>query len=227
MVKPCLFIFLGNDDPGKRERIESLQRELFPPDLKYFNYIVIYGDDKRLMPQGFKEELMCFPTDGAQKRLIVIRMAQKLKKPLVCCLKDALRVMQDKVVIVLDTDEFKTGHAFAAEFSEFGAQIVHFKKTAEVNVFDLGRAILDRKPDLSLNILSGLLGDKERTDKILGAIFWQWERAYGGRRLEEGVYKKGLEFILDADKRLKSSSSAFARQTLILEALAVKLSYLP
>lgn len=226
MVGASFFILLGVDESGKRERIESLQKELFPPELKEFNYALVYGDDKSLTIQSFKELLMCLPTEGARKRLLVMKAAHKLKKPLLRCLKELLVKIHDDVVVVFDVDELKAGNTLAAEFSGLGAQVIRFKSQSDVSVFDLGRTILQHEPEAALGILNGLLKSRERADKILGAIFWQWDHAYSERRLKEETYGKGLRFILDADKRLKSSSSAFVRQTLILEALTVKLSYL-
>ena len=95
-----------------------------------------------------------------------------------------------------------------------------------MNVFDLGRSIMARKPDQALKTLSKLLRYREKSEKILGALFWQWERFYTDKRLAETLYRRGLKLMLEADKRLKSSASAYGRESLILEALVVKLSYL-
>ncbi|MFH1691025.1 MAG: hypothetical protein ABIC68_00430 [Candidatus Omnitrophota bacterium] len=226
MVGASFFILLGFDENGKRQRIESLQEELFPPELKEFNYAIVYGDDKRLTIQGFKELLMSLPTQGASKRLLVVKAAHKLKKNFIRCLKELWAKVCDGVVVVLDVDELKAGNTLAAEFSSLGVQVIRFKSQADISVFDLGRSILQHESQASLCILDRLLKSRERADKILGAIFWQWEHARSNQRLREETYDKGLRFILDADKKLKSSSSAFARQTLILESLTVKLSYL-
>ncbi len=226
MVAASLFIFLGDDEAGKRQRIASLQKELFPPELKDFNLSIIYGDDKRLTAQSFKELLMFLPTEGAQRRLFIIKMAHKLKKPLLLCLKKNLEKMRESTVVVVDIDELKSADMFVNEFSGFNAEVVRFKMHPDLNIFDLGRAILKRQPEEALRVLSGFMQNRERTDKILGAMFWQWDNAYSKGQIAQQDYDKGLRFILEADKKLKSTSSAFARQTLILETLVVKLSYL-
>lgn len=226
MVEPCVFIFLGTDESEKQKRIESFQKKLFPPGLKDLNYAILYGDEKHLSSQQFKEALSCFPTEGVKKRLVVIKAAHKLNKTYQSCLEEELQLNSGKIVVILDVPEVKGTESFVSEFSKLGAQVIRFKEEVSSNVFDLGRAIAAHKPDMALKILSGLLHNKEKSEKILGAIFWQWERLYSQNRLAQEAYKKGLKLISGADKKLKSSSSVYARETLILEALAVKLSLL-
>lgn len=230
MVEPHVFIFLGNDELQKRERLELLQKKLFPPEIKEFNYSLLYGDDKDLTPKALKEALSSYPQAGASKRLVVIKMAHKLSKAHHACLLEECRVISDKTVVVLDMpqDGGKVSESFVGELADNGSQVVRFPggQMAMANAFDLGRAIASRKPESALKILAGLLRYKEKAEKIIGAIFWQWERLYKDRRISEEKYKRGLRLISETDKRLKSSTSAFAREVLILEALVVRLSSL-
>lgn len=226
MVEPRVFIFLGSDELEKHKRIELLQQKIFPPSLKDLNYTLFYGDEKHLTPSELTEALTCFPTEGAKKRLVVIKMAHKLKPALQACLAHVVRASENKTMIILDVPELKGSEGFVDEFSKMGAQMIRFRTEVAPNVFDLGRAVQMHHPETALKILSGLLRYREKTEKILGALFWQWERFGSDKRMSQDSYKKGLKLILEADKRLKNSSSAYARQTLILEALVVKLAYL-
>jgi len=226
MVEPGVFIFLGSDELKKQEHLESLRKKLFPPELKEFNFTLFYGDDKQFRPEGLKEALSLFPTEGAKKRLIVIKAAQKMSAGLLKCLTEELHQLKSKNLIVLDVPEVKGSEDFVGEFTKLGAGVLRFKSDTPINVFDLGRSIMARKPDQALKTLSKLLRYREKSEKILGALFWQWERFYTDKRLAEALYKRGLKLMLEADKRLKSSASAYGRESLILEALVVKLSYL-
>jgi len=226
MVEPRVFIFVGSDELKKQEYLESLQKKLFPPELKEFNFTLFYGDDKQFGPQMLKEALSCFPTEGAKKRLVVIKAAQKMNTGLLKCLTEELRQSKSKNIIVLDVGEAKGFEEILEEFTKLGAGVVRFKSELPMNVFDLGRSIMARKPDQALKTLSKLLRYREKSEKILGALFWQWERFYTDKRLAEDLYKRGLKLMLDADKRLKSSASAYGRESVILEALVVKLSCL-
>ena len=229
MVEPHVFIFSGNDELRKHEQLELLQKKLFPPDIKEFNYCLLYGDDKDFAPKDLKEALSCFPQAGASKRLVVIKMAHKLSKAHQACLLEECRIIACKTIVVLDVpgDGGKASESFVGVLAKAGAQVVRFAgEAAAANAFDLGRAIAARRPESALKILAGLIRYKEKAEKIIGAIFWQWERLHADRRISEENYKRGLRLISEADKRLKSSSSAFAREVLILEALVVRLSSL-
>lgn len=221
-----VFLFLGSDENAKQEKLNALQQRFFPPELKEFNYTVCYGDDKQLSPVYLQEMLLGLPSDGAKKRLCVVRRAHRLNKANRTLLLSALEEGLTRLAIVFDIPEVEDSEDFVAEFSKRGAQLVRFKSETPANIFDLGRAIMAQSPEQALKILSRASVSRERPEKIVGTIFWQWERGFTQKRLVADVYKKGLKMILEADKKLKSSSSAYARQHLILEALVVKLSCL-
>jgi DNA polymerase III delta subunit len=225
MVEPHVFIYLGSDESEKLDRIENLQKKLFPPDLKELNYNLYHADDKDLGVAEFKEALMALPTEGVRSRLIVIRSAHKLSGPLKAMLTEALKNNKGRV-IVLDVPVSRGTEAFVSEFTKKGARVVRFKEESVPDVFALARSIVDHRPELALRILSALTKSKDKPEGIPGAIFWQWEKSRAERRFSEKVYKDGLKIIFEADKELKSSSSKFARGALILERLVVRLSYL-
>ncbi len=226
MVEPRVVIFLGSDELEKQKKIELVQQKFFPPSLKDLNYTVLYADDRRLTPIELKEAIVSLPTEGAQKRLVVIKQAHKLKRALLECLIEEAGRKQDKTAIILDVPDVKGSEDFVREFSRIGAAIVRFKSEVAANAFDLGRAISAHKTQAALEILSGLLGRREKAEKILGGLFWQWERLGSEGAIAQDVFKKGLKTLLEADRKLKSTSSAYARESLILETLVVKLSYL-
>lgn len=227
MVESGVFIFLGGDELAKQKKIEDLQKKLFPANLKDLNYDLLYADEKQLKVSAFKEILSCLPTEGARKRLVVIKNAHRLTSVLADCLGQELPKIQNKMIVVLDVPDVKAGEGFVKEFVKKGASVLRFKSEIPTNVFDLGRAMISRQPEACLKILSNLKLERQRAEKILGVIFWQWEHAYSQKALGDDAYKRGLKLILDADRRLKNSSSGVAREVLILEALVVKLSYLP
>jgi DNA polymerase III delta subunit len=226
MVDSTLSIFLGADEAEKLKRIEHFQKNLFPTTLKELNFTLLYADDKDLTAEILKNALDCFPTEGAKRRLVVIKRAHKLKKNLQTFLSDFLSKPLLRTVLVLDIPEVKDSENLVEEFVKRGAEVIRFKTEVNSNAFDLCRAVMSHQAETALMILTALLRYKEQQPKILGALFWQWERSFTQKRLSLDSYKKGLKAILEADKKLKSSSSAFAREALILETLVVKLSYL-
>lgn len=226
MVESRLYILCGSDEQEKDRRIEDLQKKFFPPELRELNYTLLHGDDKDLTPQRIKEALCCAPTSGAQARLVVLRQAHRLPQALKGFLVREVTAAAAGTAVVLDVVDNHQLETLKTALKSARPQVVRVSSKASGSVFDLGRAILSRRPDAALNILSDLLRSREKSEKILGAIFWQWEHFREERRLSDEVYKEGLKILAQADKRLKSSSSAFGRAQLILESLVVRLSYL-
>ena len=225
MVEPRVILFCGGDELQKQRRIEDLQKKFFPPDIKDLNYTLLHGDDKDLTPKKIQEVLSYGPTGGAAKRLLVIRAADRMNQATERALMERLTGSDLATVAVLDVATKENLEGLKEALRDAHPRVEWFLTASAPNVFDLGRAVLGRRPDAALKILCGLLEGRERSEKILGGIFWQWENFYSTRKISVEAYRKGLKMILAADKRLKSSSSAFARAQLVLEALVVKLSY--
>jgi DNA polymerase III delta subunit len=231
MVVPSAYLFVGSDELRKHERLELIAKELFPPELRELNVTLLYGDDRRLSPQDFKEYLSLLPTDGAHARLLVLRMAHKLGKPLRQALVRNIAVKPRKTVVVVDIPE--TRGDVSSEMQDFiralegaGARLVRFREDEPLNVFDLGRSIVERQAARALQTLEELLRHRERPEKILGGLSWQWEKFFSQKRIGPKGYARGVKLMLDADRKLKSSVSAYARDHAILEILVVKLSCL-
>jgi DNA polymerase III delta subunit len=231
MVAPAAYLFVGSDELRKHEKLELIAKELFPPELRELNATLLYGDDRQLSPQDLKEYLSLLPTEGAGARLLVLRMAHKLGKPLREALVRNLAAKPQKTVIVVDIPETR-GDA-SAETQDFvralegaGARLVRFKEEVPINVFDLGRSITERQAGRALQILEELLRHRERAEKILGGLSWQWEKFFSQKTIGPKGYTRGIKLMLDADRKLKSSVSAYARDHAILEILVVRLSSL-
>lgn len=225
MVEPHFIIFLGQSEGDKDRRLQALQKNAFPPELKDLNYTVLHADDKHLTLSMVTEALSCLPTQGAKKRLLLIRMAHKLDRRVLAGIITKFNKSCD-TILILDFPETRPQEAFLAETRKAGAEVVVFKEVQAATAFDLGRAIVSGRTEEALKVLLNLLRYRDKAEKILGALFWQWERTFAEKKLESEPYRNGLKAILDADKRLKSTSSAYARESLILETLVVKLSYL-
>ncbi len=225
MVEPRVVIFVGKDDLQKDKRLESIQKKAFPPELKDLNFTILYADDRKVTLNVITEALSCMPTSGAKERVLVIKNSDKLDKKILSGLVINFK-KTTKTIVVMDFPESKVQEDFLSEAKKAGAQVVRFKETEALTAFDLGRAITSGRTQDALKILLTLLRYKDKSEKILGAIFWQWERSHSDRSIGEDPYRKGLKIILDADKRLKSSVSTYARESLILETLVVKLAFL-
>lgn len=226
MVEHCLWIFAGEGGEAKEKKIDQLAQKAFPSELKDLNTSVFHGDDKLLTPARLADAIFVQPTSGARQRLILIRGAEKLPRACLEGLEKMLSAPLAHAVVVLDTLDLEAGEALARRFQGAGASVTRFQKEKQADVFDLGRAILCRQPDEALRILGGLLRRRgERPEKIVGGLFWQWERSFKEKKISAQIYQQGVRFFADADRRLKSSSLARAGETLVLETLVVKLGY--
>src|SRR5512135_2513230 len=156
MVEPSVLIFLGTDEPQKQKRLDLLKKKLFPPDLSELNTTVLYGDDKELTPASLTEALVSIPMSGAQKRLVIIRMAHKMSAPLLACLEKEWGRALRHAVVVLDVPQAKGTEELVSAWRRAGAEVVPFKNRLPATVFDLGRAIMTRQADSALVLLNGL-----------------------------------------------------------------------
>jgi len=225
MVESHVTVFLGGEEPAKREKLHLLEEKLFPVSLRELNTTVLYADDKDLTPALLQEALACLPTAGASRRLVVVKSAHRLNKSVLDVLCEACRRPPSSCVLVIDVPDLEAGEKAVAALNRNGAQIVRFRSKVPPDVFDLGRAILSRRPQEALKVLADVLADRQKPEKLMGALLWQWEKGWRGGRISREVYRKGLALMVATDRRFKTSS-ARRQGPMLLELLVVKLSYL-
>ncbi len=225
MVEPHVTVFLGGEEPAKHKRLDLLQEKLFPAGLRELNTTVFHADDRDLTPARMQEVLACLPTAGASRRLVVVKSAHQLKKSVLDVLCGAARKPPSSCTLVIDVPDVEAGGKAVAALSENGARIVRFRSEVPPNVFDLGRAIMARRPQEALKVLAEVLADRQRPEKLMGALLWQWEKGRRQGRISREAYAKGLALMAATDRRFKTSS-ARRQGPLLLELLVVKLSYL-
>jgi hypothetical protein len=225
MVEPRAFIFVGSREPDKRQRYDLLKRQLFPSEIADLNTRIFYAEEHSWSVRDLQEAMADLPTEGARQRLVVLRNAHRADRATIAFLTQMFKDVPKSVLFLADIPDEEEAAPFLEAWQGPGVQVVRFKgASAGPGAFDLARAILSRKPDAALGILSGLLKEKERPERILGALLWQWDRAKEERRLDEAAYKKGLGWLTEADRRLKKSAFGKRQDKAILEVLVVKLS---
>jgi len=225
MVEPRVTVFLGSDESAKHARLMLLQKKSFPASLKELNTTVFYADDKDMSPVSLQEALSCLPTGGAPCRLVIVKAGHCLKKGSLDVLCAASRRPEATSVVIVDVPDVKAGEKVVRALDKAGAPVVRFKSDVPLSVFDLGRAIIGKKPQEALRLLAGVMEDRQRPEKLMGALLWQWEKAYRSRRISLEAYRKGLALMAETDRRFKTSS-ARRQGRLLLELLVVRLSYL-
>ena len=208
-----IYLFAGEDEPAKQERISSLKKQLFPADTESFNYDSFYA--KELNLTLLKELLGRLPV-LAKQRLLVIKDILKLKPDIQEYILSRLKDLPQNIILILDVS--KT----SAEASRFisallkAAKVINFKSPPETNAFDLARAIERKAAESALNMLADLFANGERPERILGALRYQFVRP--GASPEESRNK--IQLLLETDNNLKTGR---IKPVFALEALVVKL----
>ncbi|MGE5279923.1 MAG: hypothetical protein ACM3L6_04180 [Deltaproteobacteria bacterium] len=226
MVEPRVTVFWGSEEPAKHRKLALLEKKLFPPALRELNTNVFYADDKELTPAALQEACACLPTQGARQRLVVVRSAHRLTAPVLqvlCAI--AQETGPAPCAVLVDVSPPREGEKVVAALTQAGARLERFKSDAAPSVFDLGAAIMDRRPQAALRVLADVLEDRQKPEKLMGALLWQWEKGRKSRRISPQGYQKGLALMAETDRRLKTSS-ARRQGRLLLELLVVKLSCL-
>lgn len=208
-----IYLFTGEDEPAKQERISSLKKQLFPPDTESFNYDSFYA--KELNLPLLKELLNRLPVSATQ-RLLVIKDILKLKPDIQEYLLSRLTDLPRNIILILDISR---PPAEAGRFISVllkAAKVINFKSKQETNAFDLARAIERKSAERALAILADLFANGERPERILGALRYQFIRS--GSPLEESRNK--IQLLLETDNNLKTGR---IKPVFALEALVVKL----
>lgn len=208
-----IYLFIGEDELAKTEKIQSFKKQLFPPELEPFNYEVFSA--KELTLPLLKEALSRLPV-SAKGRLLVIKDALKLKDEIKECLLDRLKHWPETITVIFDLsrppqeeNKFLSGLLKAS-------RAIHFKAKEEVNAFGLARAMERKQAESALNILLELFNAGEKAERIMGALRYQFAKP----SLNPEERKKKISLLLDTDMNIKTGR---LRPEFALEALIVKL----
>ena len=208
-----IYLFTGEDEPAKQERISSLKKQLFPADTESFNYDSFYARELNL---ALLKELLGRLPVLAKQRLLVIKDILKLKPDIQEYILSRLKDLPQNIILILDVS--KT----SAEASRFisallkTAKVISFKSPPETNAFDLARAIERKSSESALNILADLFANGERPERILGALRYQFVRPGAS----PGENRNKIQLLLETDNNLKTGR---IKPVFALEALVVKL----
>jgi DNA polymerase III delta subunit len=210
-----IYLFIGEDEPAKSEKIHALKKQLLTPHLEQFNYEVFYA--KELTPALFKEALSRLPV-SSQSRLLVIKDALKLKETLQEYFLSRLESLPRDLVIILDITVIpKETSPFLNKILKT-AKVERFKAVRSANAFTLARAIKMKQPEYALNILADLFTQGEKPERILGGLRYQLVQT--NYSAKDRINK--IKLLLETDISLKTGR---LKPSLALEALVIKLCH--
>ena len=215
------YLFIGEDEPAKRDKINSLKSELLKKGFEDFNCESFYA--KELTLPLFKEALSRLPLESPQ-RIVVIKDVFKLKDELKDYLAAQIEKLPEDLILILESAVIpKTESAFVNKISRYG-KVIPFKAKEKIDAFGLARAIERKDASSALNLLVDLFRNGEKPEMILGALRHRFVKsdsfssATDNLKLKEKKEKVGL--LMEADLNLKTGK---VKPEFALEVLVVKL----
>ena len=216
-----LYFFIGEDEPAKQEKINSLKNESLKKGFEDFNCESFYA--KELTLPLFKEALSRLPLESP-KRIMVIKDVFKLKDELKDYFTAQIEKLPEDLIIILEAAIIpKAESAFFNKISRYG-KVIPFKAKEKIDAFGLARAIERKDASSALNLLVDLFRNGEKPEMILGALRHRFVKsdsfssATDNLKLKEKKEKVGL--LMEADLNLKTGK---VKPEFALEVLVVKL----
>lgn len=216
-----LYLFIGEDEPAKQEKIHSLKSELLKKGFEDFNYEAL--DAKELTLPTLKEALSRLPVESPQ-RIMVIKDVFRLQDALKDYFTAQIEKLPKDLIIILEAAVIpKAESAFFNKISKYG-KVIPFKTKEKINAFGLARAIERKDADSALNMLVDLFRNGEKPERILGALRYQFVKSDSSFTAPDSLKlkekKEKVSLLLETDLNLKTGK---VKPEFALEALVVKL----
>ena len=222
-----LYLFIGEDESAKQEKIHSLKSEVLKKGFEDFNYEAFYA--KELTLPALKEALSRLPVRQAglpvesPQRIMMIKDVFGLQDELKDYFTAQIEKLPKDLIIILEAAVIpKEESAFFNKISKYG-KVIPFKTKERINAFGLARAIERKDADSALNMLVDLFRSGEKPERILGALRYQFVKsdsfsaAPDSLKLKEK--KEKVSLLLETDLNLKTGKvkPEFALETLVVK----------
>lgn len=211
-----VYLFIGEDSLSKDIKLERIKQEFLPPVEKNFNLDVLYAKELDLLT--LQERIRTLPLKS-KKRIIVIKDAQRLGDNIKKFILDYVKHAPPSVILVLDISQKNYKDEFISHLCRY-AQVCRFRESVQLDTFALAHPIETKRLDFALRLLSQLLKDGEKPERILGGLRYIWERD----SISGIETRKRLKALLDCDIDIKTGR---LRPDFALEKLVVRLCGLP
>ena len=205
-----IYLFIGSDNLAKDIQLKKLKDYVLSKGTEQFNLDTLYS--RELTLKVLQEKLLSFPVKNP-KRLVIIKNIEDLNDEVKEFLEKYVRKPYPQVVMALDLNLLDKTDSFIKNIARF-VKPVRSKETVHPDTFALGRSIDLKKADSALRILSGLLKDGERPERILGGLRYAWEKNVAVP-LEK---RKRLKCLLACDIDIKTGKlkPLFALEKLVI-----------
>lgn len=205
-----VYLFVGEDAFLKDAKVKKLKEQFLAKDTEQFNLDVLYARELNL--KSLQERLLCLPV-RVKRRVIVIKQAEGLKADTKEFISSYVRNPYEWVILVLDIDWQEPKDEFIKRISGY-SEVCRFKQTARPDAFLLAQRIDLKEPEYALRLLSQLLKNGEKPERLLGGLRYSWER-----QLNQPLKRrKRLKAILDCDIDIKTGrlKACFALERLVV-----------
>ena len=209
-----VYIFIGQDNPAKEAQLKKIKQEHLAKDLEQFNLDVIYAREAKL--KALQEVFLNLPVKSG-KRVVVVKDAAALAEDCQEFIKRYLSAGSADIVLVMDFEHFERKDDFLNSVLAH-AKVMRFKEVAQDDTFSLLRQIESGQIAPALGILTRLLKDGERPERILGGLRYSWEKQSG----VSAQNKRRLLALLHCDIDIKKGrlKPAFALEKLVIDLCA-------
>jgi len=209
-----IYLFVGEDYSSKDIELEKIKRQFFKKESEIFNYEVLYAPDLELLK--FQEELKRLPQQ-AKKRVILIRQAELLKKPIKDYLLTYIKKPFDSCVLIFDQEQIDKKDSFTQKLIK-SAKVIYLYNKELLNTFQLASEIEQRKIKKALLTLHDLIQRGSDPEMILGGLRYRWQNSH----LNVWEKKRRLALLLDCDLMIKTGK---LKPLMALEKLLFSLVY--
>lgn len=210
-----VYLFIGQDSPAKDIELNRIKKEFLSKELEEFNLDILYAEGLAL--KGLQEKLLALPVKSS-KRILVIKNAQELKKGIEDFIIEWSKKENQNTVLILDIDQQGKKDAFIRSINK-NVKILRFKEKAPLNTFDLSHQIGQRRADNALRILSQLIREGERPERILGGLRY----SLGASIMSAPDVRRRLKLLLNCDIEIKTGGlkPVFALEKLVVNLCAL------
>ena len=201
-------LLIGQGSVSKDLQITKIKAELLDKKVSEFNSDLLYAG--ALDGRALQEKLLSLPLES-DRRVLIIRDAQALKKEAKEILLSYLSAKNPKTILILDTESDDPKDAFFSALKS-RARVYRFEEDFVPGVFDLVRQVEGARVARSLEILQQLIGRGVRPEFILGAL-----RSVSRFSSAEQA-SKVMKFLLQCDLSIKTGKlkSSFALEKLVI-----------
>jgi len=207
-----IYVFAGSDNAAKDSRIKAIKEKVLSLGLQDFNLDKLYAKD--LTKKSIQERILFLPLQ-ASKRMIVIKGAGDLKEEVKNFLLEYVLKPHPSLIMILDMERISLKDQFVKGISRF-AEVVLFKEEAPADTFTLSRQIEAKMAGRALAVLTSLLDNGEKPERILGGLRYSWENSMA-HPLE---VKQRMKLLLACDIDIKTGR---LKPEFALERLVVRL----